>query len=217
MKMVYWYEDVAHYSRGFQGAVLTMGWAFGLLAVIVNASYLKGVGYRTLFVSFQLVQTAVSCLDLLLVCVAKDSFWGHFIAISDRVGTKAMNKLKMIVIIAMICLDTPEQGETSVVAIINALTNFAGTNFVSPMAGSLVLGALNISKGNYGNLPWAIVLRTLCRLIPIPFVYLLVPKGSSLDRTKRFEVEKLESINDEDEEANAILRSEDDTLELATK
>ena len=58
-----------------------------------------------------MVQALVSSLDILLVCVAKDAFWGHFIAISDRVGTKAMNKLKMIVIVAMIALDTPDNGE----------------------------------------------------------------------------------------------------------
>ena len=32
--MIYWYDDVAHYSKGFQGAVVTIGWLFGLLAVI---------------------------------------------------------------------------------------------------------------------------------------------------------------------------------------
>ena len=51
------------------------GWLVALIAVIINASYLKGVRYRTLMISFQLFQAIISSLDLLLVCVAKDAFW----------------------------------------------------------------------------------------------------------------------------------------------
>ena len=72
---MYFYEDVAKYSKGFQGAVVTLGWGFGLLAVLINASFLKGVRYRWLFIGFQVIQALVSSLDLLLVCVAKDAFW----------------------------------------------------------------------------------------------------------------------------------------------
>ena len=180
--MVYWYEDVGHYSKGFQGAIVTMGWVFGLVAVIVNAVYLGGVRYRQLFIGIQILQALISSLDLLLVCVAKDALWGHAIAISDRVGAKAFNKLKMIVVIGLISCDTPQRGEASVVAIINALTNFSGTNFVSPMLGAMLMDVLGIERGNYTNLPLAILIRTLFRLVPIAFAPFLVPHGSPRDR-----------------------------------
>ena len=180
--MVYWYDDVGHYSKGFQGAIVTMGWVFGLIAVIVNAVYLGGVRYKRLFIGFQLIQAAISSLDLLLVCVAKDAFWGHAIALSDRVGAKAFNKLKMIVVIGLISCDTPDRGEASVIAIINALTNFSGTNFVSPMLGAMLLEVLGIERGKYDNLPTAILIRSLFRLVPIIFVPFLVPRGSPRDR-----------------------------------
>ena len=49
------------------------------------------------------------------------------------------------------------------------------------------------------NLWIAILIRTLCRLLPIPFVFLLVPHGSSLDRTERFELDALSPVEGEGE------------------
>ena len=77
------------------------------------------------------------------------------------------------------------------------------------MVGSALLSSLNISKGNYENLWIAILIRTVCRLLPIPFVYLLVPQGSSMDRTARFDLDELgqDADADGDREAGAAFKS----------
>ena len=43
---------------------------------------------------------------------------------------------------------------------------------------------MNIRNNNFDNLPWAILVRTLVRLVPIFFIPFLVPPGSSADKTR---------------------------------
>ena len=62
--------------------------------------------------------------------------------------------------------------------------------FFAPIIGSWVLDGLNIDRGNYDNLPWAILIRTLVRLLPIAFIPFLVPTGSSADKV-RFDADDL--------------------------
>ena len=56
--------------------------------------------------------------------------------------------------------------------------------FLAPIAGSWILDALDVKRGNYTNLPWALLIRTIIRLLPMAFVPLLVPTGSSADKTR---------------------------------
>ena len=117
---------------------------------------------------------------------------------SDKAGILAFSKLKFIVILATISDHVPESGETTAIALIAAISNFTGGSFLSPMVGSWIIDGLGIESGNYGNLPWAILIRTLVRLLPIPFLAFLVPTGSSLDKT-RFDVNDLEISSATDE------------------
>ena len=49
------------------------------------------------------------------------------------------------------------------------------------------------TQGQYENLPWAILARTLLRLMPILFIPFLVPTGSSSDKT-RYDISELSSL-----------------------
>ena len=63
-----------------QGAANTASWIVALIAVIVYTSYMKYWKYRTTLFLMQLLVFGISALDIILVGVAKDAFWGHFIA-----------------------------------------------------------------------------------------------------------------------------------------
>ena len=69
--LTYWYNDVAHYSKGFQGMVVMVGWIVAIIGVIINASFCKGIRYRTMFLILIIIQAIISALDILLVSVAK--------------------------------------------------------------------------------------------------------------------------------------------------
>lgn len=220
--MIFWYNDVAHFSKGFQGAIIATGWIVALIAVVVNATFCKHVRFRTIFAICALSQAAISSLDLLLVCVAKDAFWGHFIALSDRAALKAAGKLKFIITMVAVSEYTPEGGETTATALLAAAGNFAGGDFLGPVAGSWLIDGLNIKNGDYTNLPWAILIRSLIRLLPLPFIPFLIPRGSSYSK-KAFAVAELaaeaEAANSADYEYNKledIELAKDDTADTTT-
>ena len=114
--MVYWFDDVAQYSKGFQGSIATVSYVVALLMIIMQATILKPVRYRTLFLWFQGLQALISGLDILLVAVAKDSFWGHFIALSDKAGAEGLAKVKFIVVSAVVSEHVPRTGEATAMA-----------------------------------------------------------------------------------------------------
>ena len=70
--MVYWYDDVAHYSKGFQGFVVTMGWTMGIVGVAAYTSVFKKFSFRSFLCGLQLFQAALSTLDWFLVVYAGD-------------------------------------------------------------------------------------------------------------------------------------------------
>ena len=82
--MTYWYVDVAKWSKGFIGIMGSFAYVFAAIFVIVFASSLKHVRFRVILIWLQIGSAIMSALDLILVCVAKDAFWGHFFALGDR-------------------------------------------------------------------------------------------------------------------------------------
>jgi hypothetical protein len=70
--MVYWYDDVAHYSKAFQGFVVTIGWTMGIVGVASYTSVFKRYSYRNFLCGLQLAQAALSTLDWFLVVYAGD-------------------------------------------------------------------------------------------------------------------------------------------------
>jgi len=189
--MVYWYDDVAKFSKTFQGAIGTFAYVFALFVVLIYISFMKGWRYRTLLILVQIGLCLISSLDLILVCIAKDAFWGHFLAISDRLGAKAFNRIKGIVVITVASEVIPDTGEATGIAILMAIGNFTGSDFLSPFVGSWILDSLGVKEGQYGNLAWAILIRSLVRLLPIPFIPFLIQSGSSLDKV-RYNTDDLE-------------------------
>ena len=73
--MLYWYDDVAHYSKGFLGIMGTISYVIALVFVIVYATFLKNVRFRAIFIFLQVMQAAISSLDIILVTLAKDAYW----------------------------------------------------------------------------------------------------------------------------------------------
>ena len=144
------------------------------------------------------------CSHYLLFVHIIDAFWGHFIALGDRAALKAAGKLKFIIVLVSISNHVRDASETTATAILAAISNFAGGDFLAPMAGAWLLEVLNINNNNYDNLPWAILVRTLSRLVPIIFIPFLVPSGCSADKT-RFDTNEMNG-NDEDIEKPLSMR-----------
>ena len=108
----------------FQGSIATFSWCIALVLIVVSGTMCKHYRYRTLFMSFQVIQALISSLDLLLVCVAKDAFWGHFVALSDRAGTLGIQKLKFVVMACVISDRIERGGEATATSMLMMMANW---------------------------------------------------------------------------------------------
>ena len=129
----------------FQGSIATFSWCIAFVLIVVSGTMCKHFRYRTLFISFQVIQALISSLDLLLVCVAKDAFWGHFVALSDRAGTLGIQKLKFVVLACVISDRIERGGEATATSMLMMMANWPEF-LVSPYVGAALLDALNIKK-----------------------------------------------------------------------
>ena len=93
--MMYWYDDVAKFSKPFIGMMNTIAYVVALVFIVIYATYLKKVRFRVIFIALQILQSALSALDILLVVVAKDAWWAHFLAIGDKAAVKVVSKCKV--------------------------------------------------------------------------------------------------------------------------
>ena len=116
---------------------------------------------------------------------------GHFIALSDRVGQRVHFRLTSIVMMVAVADNMPDDCESSAMAFLMAISNIFGGDLLAPLCGSWLLDGLKIKRGQYDNLVWAVTVRTIARLIPIPFIWWLIPAGSSLDKV-RFDKDDLD-------------------------
>ena len=175
-----------------KGAANTVSFVIALIGLLAYTAYMKHWRYRTVLYIFQVFACLISALDIILVSFAKDQFWGHFIAVSDRAGQRVHFQLTGIVTLVAVSDHMPDAGEATATAFLMAISNITGGDLLSPLAGSWLLDGLGVSRGNYDNLVWAVVVRTVVRLLPIPFIPLLVPSGCSLDKV-RYDIHDLET------------------------
>ena len=100
-------------------------------------------------------------------------------------------RLTSIVMMVAVADHMPDGAESSAMAFLMAISNIFGGDLLAPLCGSWLLDGLSIKRGQYDNLVWAVTIRTIARLIPIPFIWWLIPPGSSLDKV-RFDKDELD-------------------------
>ena len=79
------------------------------------------------------------------------------------------------------------------------MANFCGGNFLSPQAGAFLLEQLGVTRSDYSQLKWAILIRAFCRLLPLGALW-LVPDGVPTD--SEF-LERLKHLADPRSESSA--------------
>ena len=87
----------------------------------------------------------------------------------------------------------PDGGETTATALLNAISNLS-SGFIANMIGAEVIKAMGITKGNYDNLPYAIIIRSVVILVPVVFIPFLVPSGSSAEKVA-YNLDELKTAN----------------------
>jgi len=182
--MFLWYttaEGGPLFSPQVMGALEGVG-AVGLFCgVVIYNEFLTGVSYRRIFLMAQLAIALYNLSDYILV-----KRWNLSIGIPDIVfilGDDAFGVLvgrffmmPMLVLSSRVC---PDKLEGTLFAMLMALSNFGST--VGEFFGATMAGVLSIKNGNFDMLPHAVIAKSICRLLPIPLIYILVPNLTPQD------------------------------------
>jgi hypothetical protein len=179
-----WLKDS---PQGPQFSATIMGWmdCFGsvglLLGVILYNKYLTQVSYRNIFLFAQVAMVFSNMFDLVLVkrwnlMVGIPDF--VFIAGDDTLATiiSRFFAMPMFVLASKVC---PDNIEATLFALLMALSNFGSS--VSNYFGVTLCEVFGIVGDNFDNLPDAVIAKSLCRLLPIPLIFLLVPNLTPCD------------------------------------
>ena len=137
--------------------------------------------YRTIFIASQFLMVGAGMLDWVLV-----KRLNLLVGISDKafvLGDEALIPLlrrfaaiPFFVLAAKVC---PERCEATLFALLMALSNFGGD--VGSYMGVGLLKAFNVSRGDYSKLPDVVLVKTMCRFIPVLLIPLLIPDASPAD------------------------------------
>ncbi len=84
--------------------------------------------------------------------------------------------MPIFVLAAKVC---PDGAEATLFAMLMALSNFGQA--VAIYFGTFLVVLFDVTDENFDNLFWVIVVKSLCRLLPIPLIFLLVPHGCPQD------------------------------------
>ncbi len=89
---------------------------------------------------------------------------------------RRFSAMPFFVLAAKVC---PERCEATLFALLMALSNFGGD--VGSYIGVGVLKAFHVHRGDYSRLPNVVLVKTMCRFIPVFLIPLLIPDASPAD------------------------------------
>ena len=95
----------------------------------------------------------------------------HWFALSDDVAEAFASQLSMMPIMVAIARVCPEGDEGMIYAGFMSISNIGGA--LSTWGGAALTHALGITKDDYSNMLWLLVLCTLTNLVPYFYVHLL--------------------------------------------
>jgi hypothetical protein len=95
----------------------------------------------------------------------------------DVTLTPMVRRFIMMPIFVLASRVCPDGAEATLYALLMALSNFGNT--VGIYFGSFLLVIFGVTDDNYDNFIYVVVVKSLCRLLPILFIPFLVPDGSA--------------------------------------
>mmetsp|Transcript_61001 Transcript_61001/g.136291 ORF Transcript_61001/g.136291 Transcript_61001/m.136291 type:complete len:394 (-) Transcript_61001:177-1358(-) len=179
--------ELPAWQLGFVGCFGNVGMLAG---VVIYNKYMTNMSYRKLFLLAQLTYFLALLLEVVLVMR-----WNVIIGIPDflfLVGDDAFAELvsrffyiPMFVLASKVC---PANLEATLFATLMSLSNFGGS--VSGFLGVSICEVWGLVEGNYDNLPYAVVVKALTALLPIPLIFALTPKFTPNDPVPQEEEEE---------------------------
>lgn len=176
----YFSTDVLKFTPEFLGTVSAFGFVFLLIGTLVYNAFFKDVSFRRIFLIAQLSLALVSMLDVVLVTRAnlKLGIPDKAFVLGDAVIADVISRLKTMPVLVLCAKLCPKGVEGTLFALLMSISNFSYS--VSEFWGALICSSLGISKDSFENLWLAIVFRSVLKVTPILFLF-LIPKTDPQD------------------------------------
>ncbi|GLE05692.1 hypothetical protein PINS_up014732 [Pythium insidiosum] len=169
----YFSTDVLKFTPEFLGTVSAFGFVFLLIGTLIFNAFFKDVSFRRIFLIAQLSLAAVSLLDIILVTRAnlKMGIPDKAFVLGDAVIADVVSRLKTMPVLVLCAKLCPKGVEGTLFALLMSISNFSFS--VSEFWGAFICHALGIEKDAYDKLWIAILLRSVLKLTPILFLFLI--------------------------------------------
>lgn len=165
--------DVLKFTPEFLGTVSAFGFVFLLIGTLIYNAFFKDVSFRRIFLIAQLSLALVSLLDVVLVTRANLDMGipDKAFVLGDAVIADVISRLKTMPVLVLCAKLCPKGVEGTLFALLMSISNFSYS--VSEFWGAFICSSLGITKGAYDNLWIAIVFRSVLKVTPILFLFLI--------------------------------------------
>ncbi|OMO83313.1 Biopterin transport-related protein BT1 [Corchorus capsularis] len=193
--MFYWYTNAKEgpsFSQEVVGSIFSFGAVGSLLGVLLYQNLLKNHPFRDMLFWAQLLYGLSGLLDLVLVLRInlKLGMPDYLFVVIDETVTRMIGRIKWMPFLVLSSKLCPPGIEGTFFAILMSIDHIGLLS--SAWSGGLVLHVLNVTRTQFDNLWIALLIRTLLRLIPIGFLF-LIPRSdphlsivpSDISRTKK--------------------------------
>ncbi|XP_021297075.1 probable folate-biopterin transporter 3 [Herrania umbratica] len=177
--MFYWYTDAKEgpsFSQEVVGSIFSVGAVGSLFGVLLYQNFLKNHPFRDVLFWAQLLYGMSGLLDLVLVLRInlKLGMPDYVFVVIDEAVSRLIGRIKWMPFLVLSSKLCPAGIEGTFFALIMSIDHIGLLS--SAWSGGLVLHILNVTRTQFDNLWIAILIRSLLRLIPIGFLF-LVPRS----------------------------------------
>ncbi|KAL4332249.1 hypothetical protein GQ457_07G032840 [Hibiscus cannabinus] len=174
--MFYWHTDAKDgpsFSQEIVGSIFSAGAVGSLFGVLLYQNFLKNRPFRDILFWAQLWSGISGLLDLVLVLRInlKLGMPDYFFARIDEAVSRMIGRVKWMPFLVLSSKLCPSGIEGTFFALIMSIDHVGLLS--SAWSGGLVLHVLNVTRTQFDNLWIAIIIRSLLRLIPIGFLFLI--------------------------------------------
>ncbi|XP_059069508.1 probable folate-biopterin transporter 6 isoform X1 [Cryptomeria japonica] len=174
--MFFWLTDPEAgpgFSEEFMGFVNAVGYLAMFIGIVGYNHWFRCQTFRKMFLWSQVTSSFIGLLDIIIVC--RMNLRMHIpdraFVLGDQALTDAISKIQLMPMLVLSSQLCPIGIEGTVFAFLMSVSNFGSTS--GTWLGALLLKWLHIQRDDYSRLWLAVLIRSLMRLSPLFFIFLV--------------------------------------------
>ncbi|KAG6576419.1 Folate-Biopterin Transporter (FBT) Family [Phytophthora cinnamomi] len=202
--------DVLHFTPEFLGTVAAIGFIFLMVGTMMYNMFFTNVSFRRIFMAAQLCLALISLVDVVLVTRTnlKLGIPDKAFVLGDHVVADVIGRLKTMPIMVLCAKLCPRGIEGTLFALLMSISNLSYS--VSEFWGAFVCDWMGITQDKYEMLWLAIVIRSVLKVVPIFFLFLIPSTDPQeiIDKLDFSTPAHTEQEDDDDDEHSGTIRED---------